>query len=134
MDFWQSLFPKTNSPNDWQEWLQKYMQQSFENQQNPNDPPLQPSAPQSSYTLFESFHYLFIHISIKNYSLNEIKVHHSLTQVLVHIPGEPVIKITLPEPISRKGATAEAKDGTLEIRLPKIAHQFEMELPIDSID
>ncbi|PPA71827.1 Hsp20/alpha crystallin family protein [Jeotgalibacillus proteolyticus] len=134
MDFWQSLFPKTNSPQDWQEWLKDYMDQSFKNQNIPFDPASKPSSPEPEYVLFETFHYIFIHIRIHDHPLQSIKVHHSLTQAAVQIPDKPMIKIPLPSPISKKGASAEAKDGVLEIRLSKNQQQFEMELPIDSID
>ena len=132
MDFWQSLFPKSNSPGDWDEWLQNYMKKSFENQPAPN-PSSQPAS-SKPYILFESFHYLFIHIEINDCPLQSIKVHHTLSHLFVRIPDQPEIKIPLPASISKKGASAEAKDGVLEICIAKSKLQFEMELPIDSID
>lgn len=133
MDFWQSLFPKANSPNEWQNWLQDYMKQSFENQLPKH---LSPSPDSSSmpYTLFESFHYLFIHVEIADCPLHDVKVHHTLSHLIIRIPDKAEIKIALPCPISKKGACAEAKDGVLEISIPKSKIQFEKELPIDPID
>ncbi|MEW9501778.1 Hsp20/alpha crystallin family protein [Jeotgalibacillus marinus] len=144
MDFWQSLFPKSNSPDDWQEWLQKYMNESFSNlspDAMPSMPSSQPSPSSqpnsnsnSAYSMFESFHYVYIHIPVHEISLNDIQVHHTLTQLIIRIHEQPELKITLPAPISKKGATAEVKEETLEICLPKSRQQFEMELSIDPID
>jgi len=71
---------------------------------------------------FETHDYVFVRIPIKNEAwLREIHIYHTSNQLIVeHIPDyDDKHTITLPAIVKKKGASANYKDGTLEVRIPK---------------
>ncbi|KIL45489.1 Hsp20/alpha crystallin family protein [Jeotgalibacillus soli] len=140
MDFWQSLFPKNPShltPNEWQKWLQNYMNQAFTNHMvHENKEAPQSSSSSTNYQIFEAFHFIYVHVILTDSLKEHLKVHHTLSELTIHFSSETHedLRIQLPAPVSKKGATAEIKDLILEVCLTKLKNQYETELSIESID
>lgn len=71
---------------------------------------------------FETHDFVFVRIPIKNEEwIKLLRVYHTSNQLIVeHIPKhEDKHIITLPAIVKRKGATANYKDGMLEVKIPK---------------
>nr|WP_251553774.1 Hsp20/alpha crystallin family protein [Neobacillus muris] len=71
---------------------------------------------------FETHDYVFVRIFIKDESwIKKLKLYHTSNQlILEHIPEEgDKHTITLPAIVKKKGATANFKDGILEVKIPK---------------
>ncbi|MGE7603737.1 Hsp20/alpha crystallin family protein [Peribacillus sp. NPDC097675] len=88
---------------------------SFHKENKNSDLPLQAE-------VFETHSYVFIRIPVKDEVwLKQMKLYHTSNQSIVEgIPEAPDRHvITLPALVKKKGAAAQYKDGTLEIRLPK---------------
>ncbi|WP_160721123.1 Hsp20/alpha crystallin family protein [Bacillus sp. USDA818B3_A] len=71
---------------------------------------------------FETHDYVFVRIPIRNEEwLNQLRLYYTSNQLIIeHIPDrEDSNTITLPAIVKRKGATANFKDGVLEIKIPK---------------
>jgi len=71
---------------------------------------------------FETHDYVFVRIPVKNEDwLKKMNLYHTSNQLIVeHIPEhEDKQTITLPAIVKKKGASANYKDGTLEVRIPK---------------
>ncbi|MFJ7725702.1 Hsp20/alpha crystallin family protein [Neobacillus sp. NPDC097160] len=75
-----------------------------------------------SSTAFETHDFVFVRIPIKNEEwIRQIRIYHTSNQLIVeHIPQqEDKHTITLPAIVKKKGATANFKDGMLEVKIPK---------------
>lgn len=73
-------------------------------------------------TSFETHDFVFVRIPIKNEEwVRQIRIYHTSNQLIVeHIPQqEDKHTITLPAIVKKKGATANFKDGMLEVKIPK---------------
>lgn len=71
---------------------------------------------------FETHDYVFVRIPIKNEEwIKQMRLYHTSNQLIIeHIPemGDKNT-ITLPAIVRKKGSSANYKDGTLEVRIPK---------------
>jgi HSP20 family molecular chaperone IbpA len=73
-------------------------------------------------TAFETHDFVFIRIPIKKEEwIKQLRVYHTSNQLIVeHIPQhDDKHTITLPAIVKKKGASANFKDGVLEIKIPK---------------
>ncbi len=71
---------------------------------------------------FETHDYVFVRIPIKNEDwIKQIRIYHTSNKLIVeHVPQEEdKHDITLPAIVKKKGATANFKDGILEVKIPK---------------
>ncbi|MED1467902.1 Hsp20/alpha crystallin family protein [Bacillus salipaludis] len=71
---------------------------------------------------FETHDFVYVRIPIKSEEwLKQLRIYHTSNQLIVdHIPQyEDKHTITLPAIVRKKGASANYKDGTLEVRIPK---------------
>ena len=71
---------------------------------------------------FETHDFVYVRIPIKNAEwVKQLRIYHTSNQLIVeHIPQlDDKHTITLPAIVKRKGAAANFKDGTLEVRIPK---------------
>lgn len=138
---WNSLFSFQKNPNqkdflknmqqsDVQSFIEKVFTQvlpenmqgmtnqkdgSFQKENKKTDHPLQAE-------VFETHSYVFIRIPVKDEAwLKHMKLYHTSNQSIVEGIPEALDRhvITLPALVKKKGAAAQYKDGTLEIRLPK---------------
>nr|WP_295975523.1 Hsp20/alpha crystallin family protein [uncultured Bacillus sp.] len=87
--------------------------------------PLFPTTAKSSalqYAVFETHDFVFVRIYIEQEEwLKQLKLYHtSHLLILEHIPatGEK-LSIPLPALVKRKGTTAQYKEQTLEVKIPK---------------
>ncbi|MBU8878900.1 Hsp20/alpha crystallin family protein [Bacillus sp. FJAT-29790] len=95
---------------------QEYMQ-GFGNQASPD---VQTSTLPSS--VFETHDHVYVRVAIKKEEwLKEMKLYHTSNQMIIeHIPElNDKHTITLPALVRKKGTTANFKEGTLEIKIPK---------------
>jgi HSP20 family molecular chaperone IbpA len=112
--------------------MEKMMPSNMGGMMNPQDimnnfgqPLGQQSRPTTSVldsSAFETHDFVFVRIPIKKEEwLKQIQIYHTSNQLIVeHIPNhEDKNTITLPAIVKKKGAAANYKDGTLEIRIPK---------------
>lgn len=86
------------------------------------------------YSLFETHHFVFILLPIADDNqLKNIKLYHTSNQLIIeHFPEEgDKKKIILPSLISKRGAKAIFKDGTLEIKLHKSMDNQYIEIGIE---
>ncbi|MFJ7745837.1 Hsp20/alpha crystallin family protein [Peribacillus sp. NPDC097295] len=138
---WNSLFSFQKNPNqkdflknmqqsDVQSFIEKVFTQVLpENMQgmtNQKDGSFQKENKKSDHPLhaevFETHSYVFIRIPVKDEAwLKQMKLYHTSNQSIVEGIPEATDRhvITLPALVKKKGAAAQYKDGTLEIRLPK---------------
>lgn len=75
-----------------------------------------------SSTAYETHDFVFVRISIKSEEwVRKLRLYHTSNQLIIeHIPQhEDKHIITLPAIVKKKGAAANYKDGTLEVRIPK---------------
>ncbi|MGZ4159965.1 MAG: Hsp20/alpha crystallin family protein [Neobacillus sp.] len=89
--------------------------QSPLSQQHPTTDVLNSSA-------FETHDFVFVRIPIKSDEwLKQLRIYHTSNQLIVeHIPqAEDKHTITLPAIVKKKGASANFKDGILEVKIPK---------------
>ncbi|NMD69995.1 Hsp20/alpha crystallin family protein [Bacillus sp. DNRA2] len=87
---------------------------------------------QLNYSVFDTHEYVFVRITISNEEwLKTMKIYHTANQISVeHVPNlDDKHSLTLPAIVKKKGATANYKDGILEIKIPKI-----VELQYSEID
>lgn len=73
-------------------------------------------------TAFETHDFVFVRIPIKDEGwVKQLRIYHTSNQLIVeHIPLiDDKHTITLPAIVKKKGATANFKDGTLEVKIPK---------------
>ncbi|WP_066313383.1 Hsp20/alpha crystallin family protein [Bacillus sp. FJAT-29814] len=71
---------------------------------------------------YETHDYVFVRIPIKNEDwVKKLKLYHTSNQLIVSdIPNpEDQHTITLPAIVKKKGASANFKDGILEVKIPK---------------
>ncbi|MDR6998220.1 HSP20 family molecular chaperone IbpA [Neobacillus niacini] len=71
---------------------------------------------------FETHDFVYVRIPIKSEEwLKQLRIYHTSNQLIVeHIPQyEDKHTITLPAIVKKKGASANYKDGTLEVKIPK---------------
>lgn len=95
--------------------------QDMFNQFQTTDPIKKPANALNS-TAFETHDYVFVRIPIRNEDwLHQLRLYHTSNQLIIeHIPErEDSNTITLPAIVKKKGATANFKDGILEIKIPK---------------
>lgn len=114
-----------------QEMMAKMMPQNMQGIMNPlsmnSASPLaqNPSGSQPSpldSAVFETHNYVYVRLPIKKEEwLKEIKIYHTSNQMIIeNIPDKnDKHTITLPAIVKKKGATAQHKDGMLEIKVPK---------------
>jgi HSP20 family molecular chaperone IbpA len=73
-------------------------------------------------TAFETHDFVFVRIPIKNEEwIKQIRIYHTTNQLIIeHVPKqEDKHTVTLPAIVKKKGATANYKDGMLEVKIPK---------------
>lgn len=73
-------------------------------------------------TTFETHDFVFVRIPIrKEESLKQLRIYHTSNQLIVENIPHPDDKhvITLPAIVRKKGASANFKDGILEVKIPK---------------
>lgn len=71
---------------------------------------------------FETHDFVFVRIPIRNDEwLRQLRIYHTSNQLIVeHIPQvEDKHTITLPAIVKKKGASANFKEGILEVKIPK---------------
>ncbi|MDF2903391.1 MAG: component of the spore coat GerT [Bacillus sp. (in: firmicutes)] len=104
---------------------QELLRGIFPNTTNPTSTSNSPSSNQQSSlqtSIFETHEYIYVRITIKSEEwLREMKLYHTANLMIIeHIPhSEDKHTLTLPAIVKKKGATANYKDGTLEIKIPK---------------
>ncbi|EKN65594.1 spore coat protein [Neobacillus bataviensis LMG 21833] len=82
----------------------------------------QPATGVLNSTAFETHDFVFVRIPINNEEwIRQMRIYHTSNQLIVeHIPKqEDKNIITLPAIVKKKGATANFKDGMLEVKIPK---------------
>jgi HSP20 family molecular chaperone IbpA len=82
----------------------------------------QPTTGVLNSSAFETHDFVYVRIPIKEDGwLKQLRIYHTSNQLIVeHIPQpEDKHTITLPAIVKRKGAAANFKDGTLEVKIPK---------------
>ena len=87
-------------------------------------------------SVFETHHYVFVRIPIKNEQwLKDLRIFHTSNQLIVeHVPEyEDKHTIVLPALVRKKGASANFKDDTLEIRIPKNTDMQYTEIDVNEI-
>ncbi|MDZ5474631.1 Hsp20/alpha crystallin family protein [Bacillus sp. 31A1R] len=140
-----NLFPFNNqmknmteqiNPNNIEGYIQDMMSKMFPqhmegmNQQTPPNPFFNQNSNTSSSnkkspldsSVFETHEYVYAMVPIKNEEwLRKLKLFYTSNQLIIeHIPDDRDKQIiTLPAIVKRKGATAQYKDGLLEVRIPK---------------
>lgn len=75
-----------------------------------------------SSSAFETHDYVYVRIPIKDEEwIKKLRLYHTTNQLIVeHIPQqEDKHTITLPAIVKKKGASANYKDGILEVKIPK---------------
>lgn len=80
------------------------------------------SAGMLSSSAFETHDYVYVRIPIKDEEwIKKLRLYHTTNQLIVeHIPQqEDKHTITLPAIVKKKGASANYKDGILEVKIPK---------------
>jgi HSP20 family molecular chaperone IbpA len=73
-------------------------------------------------TAFETHDFVYVRIPIKDEEwIKSIRIYHTTNQLIVEDIPERQDKhiITLPSIVKKKGATANFKDGILEVKIPK---------------
>jgi hypothetical protein len=71
---------------------------------------------------FETHDYVFVRIPIRNEEwIKKLRLFHTSNQLIIeHVPqNEDKHTITLPAIVKKKGASANYKDGVLEVKIPK---------------
>ncbi|MBS4222050.1 Hsp20/alpha crystallin family protein [Lederbergia citrea] len=109
-----------------QEMMKKLVPSPMETTQNPFNTERTQSQPSSQtdfqVNVFETFDDVFVRISLPaDVSLENMKIFHTSNQAIVENMQEKGSRkvITLPCLVKKKGATAQVKDGILEIKIPK---------------
>ncbi|MFB6466154.1 Hsp20/alpha crystallin family protein [Cytobacillus sp. Hz8] len=119
-----------------QDIMKKAFQENFGSMMNPadlahgfplmnNQSPRQTNSNSSSKiqaAVFETHDYVYARIPVKDEEwLKQLRVYHTSNQlILEHVPEyDDKETITLPAIVKRKGSTAQYKEGTLEIKIPK---------------
>jgi len=113
-----------------QDLMGKIMPTNMRGMMNPqelfsNFQPTAPHQPQASLlnsTAFETHDFVFVRIPFKQEAwIKQIRIYHTTNQLIVeHIPEQDdKHTITLPAIVKKKGATANYKDGMLEVKIPK---------------
>ncbi|MFJ7678300.1 Hsp20/alpha crystallin family protein [Peribacillus sp. NPDC097264] len=126
----QKDFLKNMQQSDVQTFIEKVFTQVIpENMQgmtnqanNPFQKDNKPSEHPLHSEVFETHSFVFIRIPIEDEAwLKQMKLKHTSNQSIVEGIPEASDRhvITLPALVKKKGAAAQYKDGTLEIRLPK---------------
>lgn len=80
------------------------------------------SPTQLKYSIFDTHEYVFVRITIPNEEwLNKMKIYHTANQISIeHVPNQDdKHSLALPAIVKKKGATANYKEGILEIKIPK---------------
>ncbi|MDM5222483.1 Hsp20/alpha crystallin family protein [Peribacillus sp. NJ11] len=152
---WNSLFSFKNNPNqkdfmknmqqsDVQSFIEKVFSQvipeNMEGMMNQNDGSSQKVNAKSEHPLhadvFETHLYVFVRIPIEDESwLKKMKLYHTSNQSIIEgIPEESDRHvITLPALVKKKGASAQYKESTLEIRLQKSFNTQYSEIDVSDI-
>jgi HSP20 family molecular chaperone IbpA len=82
-------------------------------------------APPSSslqYSIFDTHEHVFVRIKLKTEDwLKTMKIYHTANLIIIeHVPNpDDKHSLSLPAIVKKKGATANFKDGMLEIKIPK---------------
>ncbi|GIN73719.1 hypothetical protein J14TS2_41940 [Bacillus sp. J14TS2] len=121
--------------NNVDDYVQKLMSQAFsafdQNATNSNDwvgsllkqvPSSSGSSSSNGVKLFESFQFIFIHISVPDEkTLERWKVYHTTNQLIIEDSevAQNTKTITLPALVNKKKTTAVYKNGILEVILEK---------------
>lgn len=82
----------------------------------------QPGTGALNSSAFETHDYVFVRIPIKDEDwIKKLRLYHTSNQLILENIPEPGDKhtITLPAIVKKKGAAANYKDGTLEVKIPK---------------
>ncbi|MBL3644918.1 Hsp20/alpha crystallin family protein [Bacillus sp. RHFB] len=152
---WNSLFSFKNNPNqkefmknmqqsDVQSFIEKVFSQvipdNMQGMMNQNDGGSQKVNARSEHPLhaevFETHLYVFVRIPIQDESwLKKMKLYHTSNQSIIEgIPEESNRHvITLPASVKKKGASAQYKESTLEIRLQKSFNTQYSEIDVSEI-
>ncbi|WP_258831204.1 Hsp20/alpha crystallin family protein [Peribacillus frigoritolerans] len=152
---WNSLFSFKNNPNqkefmknmqqsDVQSFIEKVFSQvipdNMQGMMNQNDGGSQKVNTRSEHPLhaevFETHLYVFVRIPIQDESwLKKMKLYHTSNQSIIEgIPEESDRHvITLPALVKKKGASAQYKESTLEIRLQKSFNTQYSEIDVSEI-
>ena len=152
---WNSLFSFKNNTNqkefmknmqqsDVQSFIEKVFSQvipdNMQGMMNQNDGGSQKVNARSEHPLhaevFETHLYVFVRIPIQDESwLKKMKLYHTSNQSIIEgIPEESDRHvITLPALVKKKGASAQYKESTLEIRLQKSFNTQYSEIDVSEI-
>jgi hypothetical protein len=85
---------------------------------------------------FETHDFVFVRIPLKNEEwIKQLKLYHTTNQLIIeHIPEfDDKHTIPLPAIVRKKGSSANFKDGTLEIKLPKNIDMQFSEIDVNEI-
>lgn len=88
----------------------------------PDYPDQTASSTPLKYSIFDTHEFVYVRITITNEEwLRTMKIYHTANQISVEQIPNPNDKhsLTLPAIVKKKGATANYKDGILEIKIPK---------------
>jgi HSP20 family molecular chaperone IbpA len=114
-----------------QDIIGKFMPENMKGMMNPQDlfTGIQSSVSQQqstsgvlNSTAFETHDFVYVRIPLKNEEwVNQLRIYHTSNQLIVEqIPQQgDKHTITLPAIVRKKGASANYKDGILEIKIPK---------------
>lgn len=98
---------------------------------NPNSSPTHPTL---QYSVFETHEHVFVRVNIQNEKwLKKMKLYHTSNLMIIeHIPNhKDKHTITLPAIVKKKGAKANYRDDTLEIRINKSEDMQYSEIEVD---
>ncbi|WP_147534907.1 Hsp20/alpha crystallin family protein [Bacillus marasmi] len=102
----------------------------------PNSNFQNPSSSQLKYSIFDTHEYVFVRITISSEDwLNTMKIYHTANLLTVeHVPNrDDKHRLALPAIVRKKGATANYRDGILEIKIPKSVEQQYSEIDVTEL-
>ncbi|NRD80437.1 Hsp20/alpha crystallin family protein [Bacillus sp. BRMEA1] len=115
-----------------QDIISKVMPGNMQGMMNPQElfngfssrstPQTSPSPDTLGASAYETHDYVFVRIPIKSEEwIKKLRLFHTSNQLIIeHVPQyEDKHTITLPAIVKKKGASANYKDGVLEVKIPK---------------
>lgn len=94
------------------------------------------ATPTLQYSIFDTHEHVYVRIKILNEDwLNTMKIYHTANLIIIeHIPNQSdKHSLTLPAIVKKKGATANYKEGILEIKIPKSVEMQYSEIDVTEL-
>lgn len=93
-------------------------------------------SPTLQYSIFDTHEHVYVRIKILDEDwLNTMKIYHTANLIIIeHIPNQSdKHSLNLPAIVKKKGATANYKEGVLEIKIPKSVEMQYSEIDITEL-